>query len=676
MLAWAGAAVACGPEFPNRYYTLSDAELLAAPEGFFAAEIARLPLPAAPAHRAVQLPGKSVRWHTVEIDIAEVKEALAERGVASPERISWNYEALRRNLETWVEQVGGGEGTNATTPPPVPPPLTFAPEIPAEFRLYLTGAVAWHERRLDAARAAWRAVLELPATERKFRGVWATFMLGRLEVDVVQKTDRANTPAFAAALAEARRHLRDTRTMVGAGFRDPLGLAVASLGWEAKVALVAGEFSTAINLYYTQHIAGDATALPSLQRAARAALAAGRGNNDFNAIARDAIARRVITAFLVARGGPRFGEEGPDVVQLKAWALALEQSGLGAVPDADRLAWLAYEGGLFALAERWAALATDSPEAQWIRAKLALRDGGLRRGEQLLRAAVAAPALGEAHRRQLQAEIGRVCLSLDDFNGALAAAIAGGHWEDAAYVAERVMSLAELNAFVDAQPQVEPGPVPSRDEGWNAGPPQERLRQLLARRLARAGKIEAAARYFPARWREVYRDYAAQVRNGFDSTRPVEERARAFWQAAQTARAHGMELLGTELEPDWGIWGGDFALTASTDARREASAKPGEVFAPTPVELARLEEHGAPAKRFHYRYRAAELGWWAASLLPNESDEAANILATAGGWLKARDPQAAQPFYQALVIRCGNTALGRQAAAKRWLPDPEPRKGD
>ena len=53
-LAFAGAAVACGPEFPNRYYTLSDGDLVAAPEGYFAAEIARcLMAEPPPRHRAV-----------------------------------------------------------------------------------------------------------------------------------------------------------------------------------------------------------------------------------------------------------------------------------------------------------------------------------------------------------------------------------------------------------------------------------------------------------------------------------------------------------------------------------------------------------------------------------------------------------------------------------------------
>jgi hypothetical protein len=92
------------------------------------------------------------------------------------------------------------------------------------------------------------------------------------------------------------------------------------------------------------------------------------------------------------------------------------------------------------------------------------------------------------------------------------------------------------------------------------------------------------------------------------------------------------------------------------------------VLAPTPAEIARLTEHPTPEKRFHYRYRAADLAWWAAALLPNNDELTAEILDTAGRWLAARDPASAQRFYQALVLRCGATERGRAAAAVRWFP--------
>ena len=104
-----------------------------------------------------------------------------------------------------------------------------------------------------------------------------------------------------------------------------------------------------------------------------------------------------------------------------------------------------------------------------------------------------------------------------------------------------------------------------------------------------------------------------------------------------------------------------------------ASTEAGGILAPTPFELNRLAATPVPTLRFHYRYRAADLAWWAASLMPNDSEDTAKILVEAGGWLKDRDPAAADKFYKALVIRCGNTVLGQAAAKVHWFPAAKPK---
>jgi len=112
-----------------------------------------------------------------------------------------------------------------------------------------------------------------------------------------------------------------------------------------------------------------------------------------------------------------------------------------------------------------------------------------------------------------------------------------------------------------------------------------------------------------------------------------------------------MELLGTELEPDWHIWNGQFE-EGVTVAARATNIAVGRIFAS--VEERRRATRNAPrvGQRFHYRYLAADLGWEAAHLLPNNSDETARVLRLAGTWLKTRDPKAADQFYKALVRRC------------------------
>jgi hypothetical protein len=93
-----------------------------------------------------------------------------------------------------------------------------------------------------------------------------------------------------------------------------------------------------------------------------------------------------------------------------------------------------------------------------------------------------------------------------------------------------------------------------------------------------------------------------------------------------------------------------------------------EPLAPREREVKRLRASRVPAHRYHYRYQAAKLAMLAAEFSPDDDSKTATILATAGRWLANADPEAADFFYQALVVRCPHTELGREAAALRWLP--------
>ena len=55
--------------------------------------------------------------------------------------------------------------------------------------------------------------------------------------------------------------------------------------------------------------------------------------------------------------------------------------------------------------------------------------------------------------------------------------------------------------------------------------------------------------------------------------------------------------------------------------------------------------------------------------MPDNSAETAHLLWMAGTWIKYADPKAADRFYKALVRRCGQTPLGREADRRRWLPN-------
>jgi hypothetical protein len=79
-----------------------------------------------------------------------------------------------------------------------------------------------------------------------------------------------------------------------------------------------------------------------------------------------------------------------------------------------------------------------------------------------------------------------------------AAPVAGTYWGDVAYITERVLTVDELKAFVDALPAAREA-TPSTDDGfWSSSfSPVANLRALLARRLVRDGRLGEALAYFP-----------------------------------------------------------------------------------------------------------------------------------------------------------------------------------
>jgi hypothetical protein len=197
------------------------------------------------------------------------------------------------------------------------------------------------------------------------------------------------------------------------------------------------------------------------------------------------------------------------------------------------------------------------------------------------------------------------------------------------------------------------------------------IRWVLARRLVRLGRWKEARPYFTPDLQKKLDTYIQGIRSGANARLSAAERAAALWQAARMARYWGMELLGTELGPDNAIHGGRFGPTPEEEQKQAAPPPPDkDTFAPrTADEKKRVDEHGVmPDRRYHYRYVAADHAWAALQFMPDNSDETARVLCEAGGWLKDRDPTAADRFYKALVRRCGQTALGREAAETHWFP--------
>jgi hypothetical protein len=179
---------------------------------------------------------------TAEADQRDLAAALIPLGLP---------EARRRSL---LDQVGRLREALLSEDEAAGAELAVPAGLPVEFAEYLEGALAYRRGDLAAARAHWLNLLALPEEARRQRSTWAAFMLGRAAL-------RQQPRDLAAAVSWFRR----TRELAARGFADSLGLAVLSLGWEARAEAARKHFDRAEALYAQQARAGDASAIDSLR---------------------------------------------------------------------------------------------------------------------------------------------------------------------------------------------------------------------------------------------------------------------------------------------------------------------------------------------------------------------------------------------------------------------------
>ena len=663
--ACATAAVACGGGgYETNCYLGNDAQLLRSPRSRFLAELRRaLPRRKAPFKAQWSKGGPSAQDYTRQRGEEDVLAALKASGVPEPtrNRILKGYLAVRGAVCDYANELAShrlrarwmSEKQRAAVKPPALRPPRMPAGLPEQFAHYLRGAIAWHKGDPRTARRHWMRVLRLPAAERRDRTVWAAYMLGRSYVG--HSADRAT------------QWLAAVRSLVAKGFGDSTGLAAASLGWEARVELDRKNYRQAVRLYAQQLACGDKSATASLRICANRLIQA-RGEALAGA-ARDPLTRGVVTAYLVA--GPHScwidcGRSG--AAHVETWLEAVEGARARNIRGAERLAWAAYRTGLMRQAQRWVDRAPkEDMIACWLRAKLLLRAGKLEdAAEQLAhafrraRAPVTSgedglsPREQEADRRvtALAEDLASLHLSRKQYVRALDLLVAHDRCLPVAYIAERILTTEELTDYVKTRRN-------DRTRDW--------VRYLLARRLVRQGRWKDARAYFDKETRSRLDAYVRAIRKGNDTRAGRADRAESFWTAARMARDSGDQLMG---------YG-----TTSVQPQRDGKVRPWEEFARTArsqlftVAPASKDEHRRvaghrpkPPDRWHPVYEAVSHAWQACELMPDNDERTAQRLCEAGTWIKYLDPNAADRFYKALVLRCGNTKLGRQADRLRWFP--------
>jgi len=688
--------LACGPWFPNNMLDRGDAAVLVAPIADFYNELNRIPKSATSARAVVST--NSYAEDTLQAELADLRAALREAGKTTNdvERIVLGHAEQRVKLQTFADKVDRWKGSapflsdaeeygDPVGPQPVAPSFVTVEGLPGEFADYFQGAMAWSNSEANdkiTAREAWERLLNRPAAERHYKSTWAAYMLGRSwEAEDAKK---------------AREYYQQVRALAAQGFADTAGLAEASIGWEARLALRAGEFETALDLYLQQYAAGRPSAATSLEQAVAQVVVA--GPNAFAPLVVNPQQRKLITAYLISRH-PYSDTAAASIREgTKAWLEAVEKANVEDVESAEQFALAAYQADEVEAAIRWVTRAGNSPTAQWLTAKLLLRAGKVEKATAILSQIVDAFPVEESTNEPvpfaeglfvnvsgngsrvyagsyIRGELGALRLSRREYTQSLDLLLRGDFWEDAAYVADRVLTTEELKSYVDANwPAIAPSAKNDGEEDDSNSPEKKleettaQIRYLLARRLTRESHIEDARPYFPADLIPSADRLIQALTVGWDESLPAGQRAKELAAAAFIARTNGMELMGTETAPDWHRYGGDFEGTLTVDLRRTNEEATAVVASAD--EIKRYSESvTSPDQRFHYRYQAAELAWEAAKLMPNNLDETARLLCVAGSWLKYRDPEAADRFYKALVLRCRKTAIGAKADQMRWFPE-------
>ncbi len=677
----------CGPQFAPYYLVFGNESLV-------------LDLPRKALGDVRSLPvgwSAGAPWEaSLDIDLAQLREALgsgatddliaAYRAARTSARAT--YEARMASTPHWRDHAPRARDTVSRR-------TVHADRvagIPREFALYLRGTQAYYRQDYARAIARWSQILHLPESERQYRSTWAAFMIGKAYLYV--------DPRSAVCFFE------ETRRLAASAYPDPLELADASIGWQANAEERLGHHFEAARLY------GARDDFLSQQRAIARAFAEPDVDERFF---RDPFLQYHALAILELGGAGR--EHSLRTYQRASEVLPESVLGLP-----GRMAHSFYRQGDFEAAADWVDIAVpEDPNARWVESKLMLRDGQIEAAMVKLHELVAefpsftasiGPWYEEGYgpsANPLCSDLGVLHLGREQFVESMDMLARGGFLADAAYVAECVLTPNELRDYLKQHA----GDVTLRERtepSWADTPMSvyDYLTYLYARRLARAGKWNDAVAFFPDTAMTPFR------RNSRSSgvtalVSEIAERIVALQKPASSSdvvvaarmetatlmRNHGMELMGTECGPDWTLVGGMLVSWLEPDHPPHRIRTQGDVQRPTrdearydvdgrvaqvsPITLGLLNASQNESQRysssrpkpnlpFHYRYRAADLMWEAASQLPNNDTRTAQALWYGGTWLASRDPKAADRFYKALVRRCRKLPIGREADASRWFP--------
>ncbi|MGC4016356.1 MAG: hypothetical protein QM755_17810 [Luteolibacter sp.] len=597
-------------------------------------------------------------------------------------------------------------------------------EADSEFADYHKGAALLADDKPEDAKAAWEKLLQRPADQRHYRSVWAAYMLGK----TCMKDEKTRNDAiawFVKCRQLAREGFADSlflaadsygwqaRAEYDAGnhpasarhYLQQLALgdtsAVASLKLlvpDRSLMDTLGELSFASLSEQSAEPDPNAPAPDDALVEAKRKAAREAADKALAVAAKDEVLRQLVTAHILCAGTSYTYE---DHSRGTRWLDMIGKSNLDHVEGAASLGWAAYDVGRYADAEKW--LRFDKPATplgQWLLAKLALRKGAFPEAASLMREVVAKLPDDAATnysdfnylpKASASADLGGALLAQGKFTEALAAFMVGGCKADAAYVAERLLTTDELVRFVKENatlPDDVRASKPESDEvaamHWEM---MNDLMNLTGRRLIREDR-NAEGRLLlgkdPRASFDAFRDLGAV---GRDEKKPKKERAKALFDAACILE-DGSSWCGTEddfVRAEWGGYAPDnpqaivqSRLTGKSKVVSEDGGndpdneKSVANFLPSSdAERKRLQGPAGRQRLKEYVRQAAALAVKAAELLPDNTEETADVLNQAGRWIQDLDNPGADKIYFQIEKRCPKTDIGKAVIAKHWFIEPD-----
>ena len=472
-----------------------------------------------------------------------------------------------------------------------------------------------------------------------------------------------------AQLEQALAAFQQVIDQVKSGTADPDQLALSSLGQQARIHLWLGEIAPAAQLYAQQAAQGDPDGGLSLQYISSYLINPQHVEALKQAI-HDPLVQQLVTIELFARSsnlemsGIINGETGAKQLVDQTLTL-LNDSVKSGFTGSDRLAALAYRSGQYAMAANLLKNAGDGGLAWWLRAKMALRDGDVKAATAAYAKAAAAfptdESWGEQRNEDFAAEMivpdcrvageqAILALNRGDYLQAMDLMYRGkeNYWADVADIAERVLTVDELKGFVDKHAPAPTTPVKPDEYNGERITQEVQLRELLARRMMRAGRYEEAVNYFAIpNYRQAAQDFANLMKAAKDKSADKNARAKSYYQAAALLRSQGLDFTGYEMTPDYNIYGAGYSYLG--DAFNTKDIKDKSWISAAEAARAKKSLPDADNRFLHYRWQAVDLAQKAADLLPPKSQAYAAVLCNAAGWVIARDAKTGRALYQRYI---------------------------